>query len=413
MKSLIEVTKNYKCAIYNDLSHITPYYLNPDFDMNLDNEIRYHKRNLYLLSLSFEKILINTDNIAAFTRFTTKAVITSVVKSDWFIRFLEEGIIVLLGWGAEFNNDLMYNQIEYSKRYKPLLKEKKYLDELVAIGKSTQIIIREPLYGEKEHMPFLLNKVPFLEGVYNEGEVNFIADLIQQTQDEYGFIGTMEMFPFIDDLFKTDPNKSSAFYYNYFRSWQEYSTIFYSPAITVDTGRNSIPTRFRKFDNNRKIITALYSPDFFERFLCLKIGEKKVNKILGVKPDRLIKIRNGDWSVFIEKYHICLQTTSEINWLILKANKSDLLNDKAFLDTIIKQLFTVLDKEIDFSSVGGLLDTALSILIGVPVMSPFFKAFRTKFNKKIRDLVDNKLFNEFDPFLRKLSIMLADPTAIQ
>ena len=68
MKTLSELTARKRCAMYNELSHMTPYYLTPDLrrPLDLEGEILFHKRNVYLLALTFDHILICTDNIAGF-----------------------------------------------------------------------------------------------------------------------------------------------------------------------------------------------------------------------------------------------------------------------------------------------------------------------------------------------------------
>jgi hypothetical protein len=73
VRSLGDLLTHKRYATYNELSHMTPYYLTPDLHrpLDLESELLFHKRNIYLPALTFDHIVICTDNIAAFTRFAS------------------------------------------------------------------------------------------------------------------------------------------------------------------------------------------------------------------------------------------------------------------------------------------------------------------------------------------------------
>lgn len=191
MEDLSQIANQKRCVIYNELSHITPYYLTPDQarPLDLETEIRFHKRNFYFLALTFDHILICTDNLGAFTRFASADVVWRVICTDWFRRLLESEIIILCGWGSDYGTNLMENQIDYSMRYRPELKPPRLLNSLHEIGANGRMVVREPTYGEKDHITFLRDKLNYLEGRYTFDEISFVNDIIEQTQADYGFIG--------------------------------------------------------------------------------------------------------------------------------------------------------------------------------------------------------------------------------
>src|ERR1700730_2569594 len=134
--SLNELAEKRLCAIYNDLGHMSPYYMTPQRYPRLffESEIQFHKRNLLLLSLLFDHVIIPTDNLLAFTRFLAKDVVSTVVTSPWFRELIEGGIVIFGGWGSSINMDMMKNQIEYSSLFRPELKEKSYVQYLSTLS---------------------------------------------------------------------------------------------------------------------------------------------------------------------------------------------------------------------------------------------------------------------------------------
>jgi hypothetical protein len=80
---LSEVTSQKRAVLYDELSHMNPRYANPllQESLNIEQQIAYHERNLILLSLYFDYIVILTGNILNFTNFLTQEVISRVCKS--------------------------------------------------------------------------------------------------------------------------------------------------------------------------------------------------------------------------------------------------------------------------------------------------------------------------------------------
>lgn len=394
---------------------MTPYYLTPDLNCppEMENELLFHKRNIYLLALTFDHILICTDNIAAFTRFTTQDIVYRVIRSEWFRKFLEAGIIVLCGWGSDYGSDLMENQIDYSLRYRPELKPPALLAQLRGLAHNGEIVLRESAYGERDHITFLRDKVRHMEGPLTLDEVSSLMELIEETQIKHGYVGTMEIFPVIDRGLLVDPTKANAFYRSYYQSWQEYSTGYYAPAITVDSSRIRLPDRqttLKHFaSRDAQVLSSLYSPDFFHKFLSSKLGAKTVVNLLDARPERVIAIRNGDWKVFLNRYHDCLESASELGWIIAEARRMNLLSDDKRVGELVDHIFDVLDPNTDFASVANLLDAVLKVTVGVAFFGVVFSLLKKRITKRILALANRGKYGEFEPFLQKLERLLTQP----
>jgi hypothetical protein len=408
--SLEELSSRARCAIYNDLSHMNPRYLTPQqYEPTFhDEEVLYHKKNLFLLSLYFDKIIICTDNVLAFTRYLSKDVVSSVVVSPWFRDLVEHGIIVLAGWGTSVNTDMMRNQADYSSLYRSELKEKWYIDYLLSLSQMADWVVREPSMGEQDHIRHLRPLVLRSEGPFEADEIKLLADLIDRTQDSVGYVGTMEIFPFIDNLHSAE--KADSFFHSYYVSWHEYCALHYAPAIPIHTSRIRLPlTTLSLAPNQQTTITTLYSPDLFQRFLLRRFGPKMLSKILAVEVKQLVQIRNGDWARFKERYHDYIAAASSVCWIAFHPQAHELLTNVQIMDELIAEIFKSASTDADLSALASAFDAVLSILGGVALFAPVFQLFKKQINSRAGIVANAIVQRELEPFLKKLHHVLDKP----
>lgn len=409
MPTLNELARHTACAIYNDLSHMNPRYLTPQrYPQTFrDEELLYHKRNLLLLSLYFDKIIICTDNISAFTKFMTKDVVSSVVMSRWFMDLVDQGIIVLAGWGSSISADLMKNQEDYSSLYRPELKEARYKDVLRDVSERAHWVVREAGSGESEHINFLMPHLLQLEGPFELKDVSFLVDLAEQTHASVGYVGTMELFPFIEELYGRDSERTDAFYRSYYVSWHEYCAAHYGPAVPIHTRRILLPRTYVKTDAfHFDLLVPLYSPDLFERYLVRRFGEPLLSKLLDVEVSDLVAIRNGDWAKFKTRYHEHLQAASRICWIAYHPHAHDLVERPEIVDKLISEIFQQGKFDKDLAALGNAIDLVLGLALGATGMASVFELLRKQINQRLGHVAQGKLRSEFEPYLRKLKRLL-------
>lgn len=397
------------CAIYNDLSHMNPRYLTPQrYDaMFHEEEVLYHKRNLLLLSLYFDNIIICTDNLLAFTKFLSKDVVSSVVTSPWFMELVEQKIIILAGWGSSISSDLMGNQTEYSKIYRPELKEAKYSEFLVELSQRASWVVREEGAGEREHVDHLVPHLRRLEGHFSTKEVSFLVDLVQQTQEAVGYVGTMEIFPFIEELYGLDADRSDAFYRTYYMSWHQYCARHYAPCVPIHT--RSIPLPHARVAIGKAgafAFSAMYSPDIFERYLMQRFGAHVVQRLLAVDIAQLMEIRNGDWARFKVKYHEYVAAASGVYWIAFQPHAHELLANDDIIDELIAEIFRATQHDAELSALGNAIDLVLGIALGATGVAPAFALLKKQINKRLGPLLLGAKGRDLEPYLRKLQRVL-------
>lgn len=410
--SLDELAASETCAIYNDLSHINPRYLTPQKygPAFHDEEVLYHKKNLLLLSLYFDKIIICTDNILAFTRYLSKDVVSSVVMSSWFTELVQHGIIVLAGWGSSISSNMMSNQVRYSALYRPELKDIRYIEFLTGLSAMATWVVREPGPGEREHINYLRPLVQRSEGPFDSGDISFLSELIDQTNETTGYVGTMEMFPFVDELYGASAEKSDSFYNSYYASWHAYCAAHYAPAIPIPTSRIRLPhAKVFLRTEQTSVLAALYSPDVFQRYLTQRFGSKLLSKILAVDVKQLVGIRNGDWALFKNRYHEYLIAASAVCWIAFHPRAHELLADDQVLDELIAEIFSAAYKDLDLSALGSMIDVVLRLVVGVAGVAPLFQLFKKQIEKRMGWIANAVVQHELEPYLWKLHRVLEKP----
>lgn len=406
--TLGQLASEARCAIYNDLSHMNPMYLTPQRYAQTfhEEELLYHKRNLILLSLYFDKIVICVDNLLAFTKFLSKDVVSSVVTSPWFTDLVEQKVIVLAGWGTSISLDFMKNQQDYSSLYRPDLKEARYTDFLNELSDRASWVVREESAGEKEHINYLRPHLKRLEGTFETKDVQFLVDLAEQTNDSVGYIGTMEIFPFIDELYGSDAERSDAFYRSYYISWHEYCAAHYAPAIPIHTRRIALPRTTIALAPGASALGSLYSPDVFEKYLVKRFGTHLVSRLLEVSIAELMAIRNGDWARFRGRYHDCLQAASRICWIAYHPQAHAMLSRDEIIDELLAEIFRATARDPDLSALGNAIDLVMGLALGATGAASIFALFKKQIDKRLGRLTRGGLRSDLEPYLRKLQKVL-------
>ena len=401
------------CAIYNDLSHINPRYLTARAYEGAfhDEEVLYHKRSILLLTLFFDRIVICTDNILAFTRFMSKDVVTSVVTADWFNDLVAEGIIILAGWGSSINPDMMANQTDYSMLYRPELKDKKYIDFLSGLSERANWVVRETGPGEADHINFLRPIIRRREGLMDASEIGFLSDLIEHTHENVGYMGTMEMFPFVDELFAGQSEKADSFYKGYYESWHAYCARYYAPAIPIHTDKIPLPVTWVEMPDGNRALSSLFSPQLFHRYLMKRFSQKLISRLLSLDMKRLLQIRNGDWMRFKKRYHAYLIAASAVCWIAYHPRAHDLVADDGVMDDLLSEIFKFAHDDADISGLGSAIDVVLGFFAGFPIMTPIFALFKKQINKRVGRLAHTMRHRELEPYLKKLQVLLEKPTS--
>ncbi len=408
------LSKYKRCVFYNDLSHMNPRYLSASSlsSICVEDEAEYHKKNIYLLLLQFDNVLLCTDNILSFSNSKQANIIKNIVSSPWFNRLVSGGAIVLCGMGASRSRDLIQNQIDYSTIYRPDLKDSKYITHCKAIANNCTIIPREYEDGETDFIDVITPYLMEFSDICRGDEFKEAIDAVIDVNSKVGYIGTMDIYPKIKSLFPHSLQHEDAFYGIFYKSFQEYTNKIYTDTYTVNTARAKLVSGVspkRIGGEVSSIVNSLLSPEFFEIYLEKRLGKDLASRFTGIDPEQLLMIRNGDWKVFTTEYHKCISAISKDRYINSVALTSDFLHDKENISRIIEMsMSNMLDGTYDIENYVATLSGVISYSFGSVPLSPIFKIFNKAKNNFInlsRDIMIGR-GSETKMFLRKLACAL-------
>jgi len=345
LQHITDIARNNRCALYNELSHMTPYYLvanNPE-RINITSEVVFHINNLKLMSLYFDCILIPIENLLAFANIRNKTIIEKVVNHKQFAEMVDLGHISFCGWGGTTKSTLLRNSIEYALVDYKHLKSPSYMQKVETIIQKSHLYIREESLSDTGHDSIFINNISLLDTPQYGKDIARTINHINDFYLENNYIGSLEFYKWLDEQ-NYNQSLINSLYNVYYRSWQEYCYKYYSPLVTANSERVSYDLSEINVGTSLKtnnVLAMLYSPSIFLRFLKWQLGDDLVRKLLVISPTGIQSIRNGDgaWTRFKKSYHDCIEASSSIFWLKNEiAAEPDSFNTKN-INIIINALF--------------------------------------------------------------------------
>ncbi len=417
-QGIVGLARNERCALYNELSHMTPYYLDSSQCDKLcpEKEKLYHIRNLKLLSLYFDRILIPIENVLAFANNRNKVVVESVVTSTSFRQMIEMGFVSFCGWGAPTSRGMLEKGISYALKDYRELKTDIYLRQIIKMSEDSNFFLRDSSKYDIGHDTFLHKRLCLLDGAQHKECLGKIIDFTKKFYSANKYIGSIEFYRMVDNN-QTAPDFASCLYYSYYIAWQQYCYKKYAPVITVSTqniGYNYGEINVGSAEHPKSVLAILYSPGIFLHFITWQLGENIVEKLLSISPYDIQTIRNGDgaWSRFADKYHKCIEASSDIHVLKKQTIFENPFSDKN-LELIAKSLFTRKIHNIDSSfliDVAQIGVTATAWINGAFNPVSIFIALLSRLFKKTTAA---PFAREAIPFYRKTKLFVRNTAVMQ
>lgn len=341
---IVDGAKENRAALYNEISHMTPYYWTMADSAGIDvhKETIFHIRNIKLLSLYFDRIFIPIENLLAFANSRNMRVVQSVSSNKEFRELIDLGIVSLCGWGGTSQAALIEKGVKYATKDYEELKSNKHIQQIEFICNANSLYTRESTSFDFGHDQYILDILGLIESGPNTHFISSAMDFVREFYKSRGFIGSMEFYRWIDSN-KIDQETRRTLYFSYYRAWQEYCYENYAPVVTINSERIKYSHGFINVGtkgNIKKIHAELYSPIIFYRFLAWQLGEKVARKVLRLKPIELKYLRNGDgaWRKFQDTYHKSIEASSSLYMIELDGPCSGAF----FTDSIINSMLPVL-----------------------------------------------------------------------
>jgi hypothetical protein len=415
-ESLVNWGITQRSVFYDELSNMNPVYAVPSGGealWPLEVERRYHLRNLRLLSLYFDHIVIMTGNLLNFTNHTTRAIVLEVTADRLFSAFCQSGVIIFCGWGTRISGDMLQNQVDYSRTYRPELKEADTINRLRQTISSGELLVREESSGEEDFIDTFLKKLRMRsERSPQPEDWRRIEGLSCLVHDRAGYLGTLEFFPQLEDL---NPALRKQVHETYFDAWIDYASERYYPIATYEIPRlrlNVFRATPRRGDPAQALASILLSPEYFQAFLLRFVTKDEYYRLINLPCNRLIQLRNEDWEIFREHYHTYLEACSKILWRIqiLEGFKTFEGIDSVF-ETIIAETIRDLPASIDVTYFTNFLSDVIGYCGIVPGVSAFAKSVLKPLadflNRRAKGVVRRFRSPSFYPFIAKIRTAVA------
>jgi len=414
LRSLVQHGVAQRSVFYDELSHLNPTYSAPTDDdlWPLEAERRYHLRNLRILSLYFDNIIIMTGNLLNFANYTTREIVLEVISDTTFSGLTECGVIRFCGWGASLNRDMVQNQIDYARTFRSELKDRDIVERVRSILSLSDVLVREESMGEEDFLGAFLERMRIRSERSSHEDWRRVEEMFQSVHAAHGHVGTMEIFPLLKDI---EPVIQRRTHEVYLDAWIDYASDRYHPVHTYESPRFRLnPYRTTRSSTKREgvIASILLSPQFFQAFILRFLRKEEYYRLLSLSPRRIMLLRNGDWMVFCEHYHAYLRLCSQLFWrlqiLSVTAHSQTI---EAMFDEMIRETMRDLPGSLDAAVFTDFLSHAIGFFAAVPGLSALIRSalrpIAGAVNRSAEKIVRRIDTKELYPFIAKVRAAVA------
>lgn len=312
--SLEELSKNNKVIWYEEMAQYSLRYMlrSSRFSLgSIDNEVLYHLKQLTLLSLYFDKIIIPTSALFNSTDRVIRNITLAVISSTKFEEMTRLGVVKICGWGAKTPYEMINNAQDFIGPLS-LNRNNESADYFLKI--SNILDVSNMVYRTSSGVP------DDNEAKIFRSKINTSVFITQEMADKIDkpitksekLLGMLTYSAFIGDLEKLnfDEKIHSRILSTYYQSWLKNinmsNTDIYMYVENVDqiSIENTISL------NGKILYTFLYSPKIFENVLLKYLSQKELNAVQKMSHRTLNSLKNGDWEKFKSAYHNSLEALS-------------------------------------------------------------------------------------------------------
>jgi hypothetical protein len=391
-----------KTVYYPYLGYMDPTYWRSGFitPTEIEKIVREHVTRLRLFCLYFHYILIPFSHLTTFPELWAQYISNQLLSHHDFRVLSDSGVIYAGTWGGRTKDTVLEEHGRFLQTIKwPVLTNLKR--EALAGLKSTELTTRDVTKQSRGLREDLLEYLACFKSRSNA----VIAKQIQEIalRAEY-----QDRVPFVHESFILQLHRSDI-PYEYVSKALCATNILYFTAGEIGNPGTIVPY-VKKAEGggiSRKSITSglhslVYNDVVFESFLNVFLEPFEISKLKYHMPiERLLKLRDSAWEVFMSRYHKFLEDLSDLIGYI-EINK---VTQQMLEETIKDNLKIIGDHHIQ--GMLQLLDVLLFIAISCLFKSPpqqtsFADAIYILFKEKIKRLITRFQHREYAEFMLRL-----------
>ena len=372
---------------------------------NVDIEAQYHVKNLILLSLYFDCILIASATIYNVRDEFVSKVITSLLTHSRVREMLQIGTLKIVGWGGGKSQEMFESATEYAGSVLGIKKNSKELATIKSIFDNSHVISRSQDMPDQNLAEKYKERLSSTTYIRNKEQIEKVFSVVDEQYALTGSLIAIEMIPSLEKAQLTqdilDASKLELFGVTMEHMKNEIPNIWvYSPFLAATFNTELAHTA------SGSPRSFLLSPILFGNFLSGYIDGKTFQHLVNKSYYKLHKLKNGDWEQFKEAYHQAVVEVSNTLELGMHLSGEELvkLDANQWAERVVAQI-QVCKAELDFTVFIESLASLGSAVLAVPFIQPLAKLFGALLGKRMSNRInainENRRSN-ISPFILKV-----------
>lgn len=389
-----ELAEYYYCSV-------CPERLNTS---NVKQEIQYHLKNITLLSLYFDSVLLTSATLFNVRNCFVDQIIKGFMDTQYVREMLRLGALKIVGWGGDDGRTMFEAADNYAQETLKVVRDKKTLTQLRSIFDSDGAMSRAKEMPDANLTQKYIERLTGSPLANDQQQLALVANEVRRQHERTNSLIAIEILPSLDTIVVSKSNAASAKLDLFGVSIQHmrdeipglwvYSP-FWAPSLALQANSTSgSPSAF------------LLSPMIFGSFLGQYIDPKTFTRIMSEPYAKLHLLKNGDWVRFSDSYHAAVADVSEAMMLEMHLAKDSVIGSAS--DRWASRISERLDKdggEFDVAAFVESLASLGSVLLVIPVLRPAAKLFIAVLGKRLTSAtkaLSDRAKNELSPFIVKV-----------
>lgn len=371
---------------------------------NVQQEIEYHLKNVTLLGLYFDSVLLTSATLFNVRSEFVDQVIKGFMSSPRVRDMLRLGALKIVGWGGDEGRTMFDAAKNYAGETLEIQRDKKTLTQLRSIFESDGAISRDKGMPDADLARKYIERLAASPLADNKRQLTLLTDEVERQRERTNSLIAVEILPSLDTIVVSESDARSAKLDLFGVSIQHmrdeipglwvYSP-FWAPSLALQA--NSLPGSPSAF---------LLSPMIFGSFLRRHIGPKTFTRIMSEPYAKLHRLKNGDWARFSDAYHAAVADVSEAMVLEMHLARDELISSTP--DSWATNVSERLERdggEFDVATFVESLANIGGVLLTIPILKPAAKLFIAVLGQQLSDAAKalaKRTENELSPFIVKV-----------
>ena len=374
-------------------------------DSNVNSEVEYHVRNLTLLSLYFDSIVITSATIFNVRDQFVSRIIFNFLAHERVREMLDIGVLKILGWGGGAAQDMFNAASEYAGKVLQIQHDAERFIQLRSVFNPRYVVSRSSKMPDTDLACKYIQRLEDTSIVSEPSQLATIVDEVQRQHDRTKSLIAIEMLPSLDGVVLSESSldiaKLQLFGVTIEHMRDEIPDLWvYSPFLAAGLSAEATHT------SQGAPRAFLLSPMIFGAFLNMHIDAKTFDLLMNDSYHTLQVLKNGDWRRFVKAYHEAIQDVSSALSLGMHLSYDQLRDFKSqeWADKVVGRIKAE-GADLDVSAFIDSLVGIGSVLLAVPALKPVAKLLTTAIGDRLSNAVSRlskKHRGQISPFIIKL-----------